>query len=327
VSIRATYTAALPPDFARDFLLHGDDREKSRPVTRRLLDAFWRAAVYCLHPKVIVLSLLPLAIVGGAAALLGKFFWEPAVAAVRATLENWTLLAVLFSWLDAIGAGGFRSVLAPLVIVALAVPVFVIASLVVVAWLMTPAIVRLVAARRFPDLDRRRGGGFWQGLAWSIACTVAAFAALIVSIPLWLIPPLILVVPPLIWGWLTCRVFANDALSLHASRDERRRLVAENRWPLFGMGVVCGYLGAAPSLLWAVSALAFVFAPFLILASIWLYTLVFAFSALWFTHFLLAALRDLRATESAQAAVMPASVEPSLPLLPATEPAPGGAMP
>ena len=53
-------------------------------------------------------------------------------------------------------------------------------------------------------------------------------------------------------------------------------------------------MGAAPSLLWAVSALALVLAPFLILVSIWLYTLVFAFSSLWFAHYLLAALERLR---------------------------------
>jgi hypothetical protein len=267
-------------------------------VKRRLLDAFWRATAYCLHPKVMVLSLAPLAIVGGAAALLGYFFWEPAVASVRATLEDWTLLAIFFSWLDAIGATGFHSVIAPLVIVALAVPVFVIASLIVVAWLMTPALVRLIAGRRFPHLERRQGGGFWQSLVWSLACTLAALAALIVSIPLWFVPPLVLLVPPVIWGWLTYRVFAFDVLALHASSDERRRLVAENRWALFGMGVVCGYLGAAPSLLWAVSAFALVFAPVLIVVSVWLYTLIFAFSALWFGHFLLAALRDLRLAEN-----------------------------
>ena len=60
------------------------------------------------------------------------------------------------------------------------------------------------------------------------------------------------------------------------------------------MGIACGALGAAPSLLWAVSALALVLAPFLILVSIWLYTLVFAFSSLWFAHYLLAALQRLR---------------------------------
>ena len=76
--------------------------------------------------------------------------------------------------------------------------------------------------------------------------------------------------------------------------EKRRRLMEAHRWPLFGMGVLTGYLGAAPSLLWAMSALTLVFAPVLILVSIWLYTLVFAFSALWFAHYLLAALRELR---------------------------------
>ena len=294
-------------------------------MTRRLLDAFWRAAAYCVHPKVIALSLAPLAIVGGAAALLGYLFWEPAVASVRATLEDWTLLAIFFSWLDSIGASGFRSVIAPLVIVALAVPVFVVASLIVVAWLMTPALVRLIVARRFPLLERRQGGGFWQSLVWSLVCTLAALGALVVSIPLWFIPPLVLLVPPVIWGWLTYRVFAFDVLALHATRDERRRLVAGHRWALFGMGVVCGYLGAAPSLLWAVSALALVFAPLLIVVSIWLYTLVFAFSALWFAHFLLAALNELRIAENAAPGALasmaaPMSAESPLP----PDPTPAG---
>jgi len=274
-------------------------------MTRELLDSFWRAAAYCLHPKVIALSLLPLLIVGGAAAALGYWFWEPAVADMRAWLENNALLEPLFAWLRAVGAGGWASVLAPLVVVALAVPVFVFVSLLVAALLMTTAIVRLVAARRFPTLERRHGAGFWSGVAVSIGCTLVALAALIVSIPFWFVPPLVLVLPALIWGWLTYRVFAQDVLADHASRDERLQLLREERWPLFGMGIACGALGAAPSLLWAVSALALVFAPLLIVVAIWLYTLVFAFSSLWFAHYLLAALERLRASQGARGTPMP----------------------
>jgi len=271
------------------------------PAPGRLLDAFWRAAAYCLHPKVIALSLAPLVVVGGLAAVLGYFFWEPAVASVRTSLDEWTLLGSLFSWLDGMGAGGFRSVIAPLVIVALAVPACVVATLFVVTLLMTPAIVSLVAARRFPHLERRQGGGVWQSLAWSIGCTAAALAALVASVPLWFVPPLVLIVPPLIWGWLTYRVLAFDVLAVHASAEERRALVRDERWPLFGMGVIAGYLGAAPSLLWAVSAMTLVFAPLLIVFSIWLYTLVFAFSSLWFSHYLLASLEWLRAPQAGDA--------------------------
>ena len=271
-------------------------------MTRDLLDSFWRAAAYCLHPKVIALSLAPLAIVGGIAFGLGYFFWEPAVAAVDATLREGALLGALSTWLGSMGIGNWTSVVAPLVIVALAVPVFVVAALFMAALLMTPAIVRLVAARRFPLLERRRGGGFWSSLAWSLGCSAVALVALVVSIPFWFVPPLVLVLPPLIWGWLTYRVLAFDALAVHASRDERVRLLRAERAPLLGIGVACGLMGAAPSLLWAVSALALVLAPFLIVVSIWLYTLVFAFSSLWFAHYLLAALQRLRGAEPAGAA-------------------------
>jgi hypothetical protein len=136
----------------------------------------------------------------------------------------------------------------------------------------------------------------------SLGCTAVAVVALVLSIPFWFVPPLVLILPPLIWGWLTYRVFAYDVLATHASRDERVRLLDDERWPLLGMGIACGAMGAAPSLLWAVSALALVLAPFLILVSIWLYTLVFAFSSLWFAHYLLAALERLRRDERHAAA-------------------------
>ena len=283
-------------------------------MTRALLDSFWRAAAYCLHPKVIALSLLPLALVGGAAALLGYFCWEPAVTAVRAWLEDAALLEPMFAWLRSIGGGGWASVIAPLVIVALAVPVFVVVSLLVASLLMTPAVVRLVAARRFPDLERRRGGSFWSGLGVSLGCTAVALVALVVSVPFWFVPPFVLVLPPLIWGWLTYRVFAHDVLAEHASGAERLQLLRDERWPLLGMGVACGALGAAPSLLWAVSAVALIFAPLLILVAIWLYTLVFAFSSLWFAHYLLAMLQRLRAQES-RGAQAPGSQSPGPPPL------------
>jgi len=287
-------------------------------MTRELLDSFWRAAAYCLHPKVIALSLLPLALVGGAAAALGYFFWEPAVAGVRAALADAALLEPMFAWLRSIGGGGWASVLAPLVVVALAVPAFVVVSLLVAALLMTPAIVRLVAARRFPHLERRHGASFWAGLGVSLGCTAVALAALVISIPFWFVPPLVLLLPPLIWGWLTYRVFAHDVLADHASRAERLRLLAEERWPLLGMGIACGMLGAAPSLLWAVSALALVLAPLLIVVAIWLYTLVFAFSSLWFAHYLLARLQRLRAAEAQSAgssAPLRSDASPDPPLL------------
>jgi hypothetical protein len=263
-----------------------------------LLDAFWRAAAYCLHPKVIGLSLLPLIIGAGLAIGLGWLYWESAVAAVRQALESWALVDAALKWIESTLGANFRSVLAPIFVVLVAVPAVVVLSVLLVAWLMVPAIVDLVARRRFPALARKRGAGWLSSVMLSLGCTVLALIGLVVTLPMWLIPPLMLVLPPLIWGWLTYRVMSHDALADHASADERRRLMARHRWPLLAIGVMSGYFGAAPSLLWAASAATLIFAPLLIGVSVWLYTLVFAFSALWFTHYCLAALAALRVEDS-----------------------------
>ena len=259
-----------------------------------LFDSFWRATAYCLHPRVIVLSLLPLVLMAGLALGLGYFFWEPAIDAVRAAFNSWSILQTMIGWLQGIGLANLKTVLAPMVVVFLSTPVIVVLSLLLVAAFMPPAMLTLVANRRFPLLERKHGGSFFGSALGALWATVAALAALAVSIPLWFVPPLVLVLPPLIWGWLTYRVMTYDVLAEHASVEERRELARRHRSSLLGMGVLTGYLGAAPSIVWASGALAIVFAPVLVPVAVWIYTLVFAFSALWFAHFALAALQALR---------------------------------
>ena len=48
-----------------------------------------------------------------------------------------------------------------------------------------------------------------------------------------------------------------------------------------------------------------IFAPFIMVGVIWLYTLIFTFSALWFTHYGLSVLNGLRAAEDAMRALQP----------------------
>ena len=271
---------------------------------RLLLDSFWRAAAYCLHPRVIVLSLAPLALMAVLGLGLGHFYWAPAVAWMREALDAWPILSSMWGWIESIGVPDFKSVLAPAAVIFLATPVIVVVSLLIVSGLMAPALTRLVAQRRFPALQHKQGASFLLSMFRSLGMTVLALVALVVSVPLWLIPPLVLVLPPLIWGWLTYQVMSFDALSEHASADERRELLRAHRWPLFGIGVLCGYLGAAPSIVWA-SAVVFAAAFFVLIPiAIWIYTLVFAFSALWFAHYCLDALAQQRARRVAAAGTL-----------------------
>lgn len=255
--------------------------------------------MYCLHPRVIALSILPLIIMATISLALGYFFWDNAMVFVGSYLERFELVNTLIKWLEGLGLNRLRSVLAPVVVLVFALPVIVITALLFVAWLMTPAMVALVAERRFAKLERKKGGSMMTSVAWSLGSTVLAVIALCISIPLWFVPPLILVLPPLIWGWLTYRVMSYDALVDHASTEERKAIFKEHRGSLLAIGIISGYLGAAPSLLWASGAMFLAMAPILVPVAIWIYTLVFAFSSLWFAHFTLAALQQMRLTQSA----------------------------
>ena len=263
--------------------------------TPRLLDAGWRAMAYCLHPRVIWLSLLPLVLAAVSLLGLGWWGWSDANEALRQALERWSISQSLLSWLDAMGLQGMRSALVPMLLLLLVVPLVVVVCLLLVAVLITPAVVRLVRQRRFPGLVSMHSEPVWRAAAWSIGATVLALGALLLTLPLWFVPLFALVGPPLIWGWLTYRVMAYDTLADVATQQEREVLMRTHRTPLLLMGVVCGYLGAAPAALWALGVLAIALAPFVLVASVWLYTLVFVFSSLWFAHYLLAALAALRA--------------------------------
>ena len=274
---------------------------------RLLLDSFWRATFYCLTPRVIGLSLLPLILMVLLSGSLGYWFWDDAVARVHDGLEAASLLSVVWRWFESIGMPNLKSVVAPLLVIFSVTPLLVMASLLAVSLFMTPALARLVAERRFPSLERKRGAGFWQSLGWGLVSMLLALGAMLLTLPMWLVPPMAMVLPALIWGWLTYRVMAFDVLAEFASMEERQALLAHHRLSLLAMGVITGLMGATPSVVWASGALFAAAFVILIPIAIWIYMLVFAFASLWFAHFTLAALSEWRERSMGQVIDVPAT--------------------
>jgi len=123
-----------------------------------LLDSFWRALAYCLQPRVILLSLLPLVLVVSVTAGLFWLYWDDALLGLRAWLSDWALLDSLFRWLESVSLGHLRTVLDPLLLIMLVLPLVILLSLLAVAWLVTPRWSsgwRRAASRSWPRPGRQ----------------------------------------------------------------------------------------------------------------------------------------------------------------------------
>jgi hypothetical protein len=232
-------------------------------------------------------------------------------------------------WLDGLSTAwlgwGVSGALSHMAAMLVSLLVVVLLSLTVVSATLTPALAAWVVRQRFPAMRSLQGSTWWSALWWSLSSSVLAMLWWLASVPLWLVPLGGTLLPPLVWGWLSFRVLSYDVLAEHATAQERAMLLRAHRMPLLCMGVVSAYLGGLPSHLlmwtaWGAGALGSVAAgagvpvlgavasfvvPMALAASIWIYTVVFAWSSLWFANYLLEALAQHRATMGPQAGLAP----------------------
>jgi hypothetical protein len=262
---------------------------------RPVLIAFGRALLSQLHFRMLMLTVMPFVL---SVALWGILLWlglQPMIDWLQAYFADNGGFRVAGDVLGWFGLGAIKTVLVPLIAMWVLLPLMILTALVFVGTMAMPAIVRHVGNRVYPELERRKGGSVWGGL-WIASSSFIVFAVLwLLTLPLSMFPPLTFVIQPALWGWLTYRVMAYDALAEHASALECKEILRRHRWPLFVIGAMTGAMGAAPTLLWLGGALSVIFFPVLAAGAIWLYVLVFVFTGLWFQHYCLEVLAGYRA--------------------------------
>ncbi|WP_420996652.1 EI24 domain-containing protein [Cupriavidus sp. 30B13] len=267
--------------------------------------AFGRALMSQLHPRMLMLTVIPFVL---ATALWGGLLlwgWEAIMATARGILEASVLTSWIYAALAWLGMQSLHAVVAPLFVIALMVPLVIASMLIFISLFSVPAVVRHLE-RSYPGLARAKGGSLAGSVLQTLGSTCLFLVLVIVTLPLWLVPLFFALIPPLLWGWLTYRVMTYDALAEHATAEERKTLMKRHRAPLLAIGVAVGLLGSAPTLIWVSSAALIFLFPFVLAGTLWLYVLIFIFSALWFGHFCLRALEQLRAERAAAAAAAPA---------------------
>lgn len=259
-----------------------------------VVKTFGRAVLSQLHLRMLLLTVLPFVL---SLLLWGLALWlglQPMMDWLGAYFADSGWYQTIRSALDWMGLSSLRSFLVPLMAMWLLLPLMILTALLFVGGVAMPAIARHVSTRWYPALERRHGGSIIGSLAVSLGSFIVFACLWLLTLPLNAVPPLALLVQPLLWGWLTYRVMAYDALADHASSEERRMLMRQHRWPLLAIGIAVGAMGAAPTMLWLGGALFLVLLPLMAGVAIWVYVLVFVFSGLWFQHYLLAALEEMR---------------------------------
>jgi CysZ protein len=208
-----------------------------------ILQACVRGLRDLLHPKMLWLVVWP---IGASIVLwlvLATFFGNDAVVWLSSTLSDSTVGQWVGRWLPVREVtGGLGWVL----LIVLLVPLVLATASVIVGLVSMPAMVEHVAGRSYREIERRRGGTF-AGSVWNTVLAVVVFLGLgLLSLPLWLVPPLWPVLAALLMGYLNQRMFRYDALAEHAAADEMRALFARDRRELFGLGVLVSLLSYIP---------------------------------------------------------------------------------
>lgn len=244
----------------------------------RAFTALWRGIASQFRPAMLGLLVIPLVV--GIVFWVGVawFAWDPFVAWLRGiTFGSEGVMHWIATQAAGLGFDSLPGVVTGTMALLLLLPLPFVTALVIIAVLVMPVVTRHLGQRHYPDVARQ---GSWSVLAslWNASSSVVIFAlGYLLTLPLWLIPPLAFVIPWLWWSWLTARVMRFDALVEHADPQERRTLVARHRRAAFVLAMMLTALNYIPPL--------FLITPVL--------------SALAFVHFSLAALREHRSAPSA----------------------------
>ncbi len=211
------------------------------PVLKSLFFAFGSL----LHPRMLWLMIWPMLAALLAWGVAALFLWGAIAMRLAAHLKQWIESGVFFFRFD---TGDAMLVAAHVVMVLLFVPLVYLTALFILSVFGMQAMVEHVAARRFPQLARRQGGG----LAGSVANSVVALLGLavlgLISVPFWLIPPLWPMIPVAIMGWVNQRMLRYDALAEHATPGEMRAIFSARRGALYALGAVLALLAYVPLL-------------------------------------------------------------------------------
>ncbi len=196
-----------------------------------------------LHPRMLWLMVWPM--------LVSLTLWGIAALALWTRLAVW-LAQRLQQWLEPAAAfirfdlGDAAMIAAHVLLFLLFVPLVYVTALFILGVFGMQKMVDHVAARSFPALQRRHGGGT-AGSVWNGIVALLGMAGMfVVSLPLWILPPLWPLIPLVILAWVNQRLLRYDALAEHADAQEMARIFRGRRPGLYLLGLLLALAAFVP---------------------------------------------------------------------------------
>ena len=208
-----------------------------------VFDAFRKAVRDLCRPQVLAMVALPIVCATVLWVLIGWLSWER----LTAWINGWLLASQAGRWIAG-WAGGLLQFIATLIALALLAPGVLITAVVITEFFTMPGLVNFVAQRDYPALGRLHGGTI-MGSVLNSTLAIVIFALLwLVTLPLWFTGAGALLVPLFNSAWLNQRLFRYDALSDHASSEELRTVIAQNRRTIYLLGLLLAVFYYVPLL-------------------------------------------------------------------------------
>jgi len=195
------------------------------------------------HPRMLWLMIWPMLIALAVWGSLALVLWTRLALWLAEILKPWIEPALGFVRLD---FGDAALIAANVILFLLFVPLVYLTALFILGVFGMQKMVDHVAARSFAHLERRRGGGTARSVGNGLVALAGMLGLFIVSLPLWLLPPLWPLIPLVILSWGNQRLLRYDALAEHADQAEMARIFRERRGALYLLGFLLALLAYVP---------------------------------------------------------------------------------
>src|SRR5688500_12571850 len=208
-----------------------------------VLGALGYGLINAFHPRMLWLMVWPMLVslvIWGVVAVLA---WMPLAIWLAALLKEWLEPALGFIRLD---FGDATLIAAHVILFLLFVPLVYVTALFILGIFGMQKMVDYVAERSFPQLERRRGGSVGGSLGNGLAALGGMLGLFLLSLPLWLIPPLWPLIPLAVLTWGNQRLLRYDALAEHADKAEMARIFRARRGGLYTLGFLLALLAFVP---------------------------------------------------------------------------------